>query len=69
MKSTMGNKKESSWWKDLAKIYDGANEENLFDKNINWVVGDGQSIRLCNCNNTVKKFEKNNICMLIHTTL
>jgi len=46
MKSTVGNKKESSWWKGLSKICDDANEENWFDKNINWVVGDGQSIRL-----------------------
>ena len=65
----MGNKKKSSRWKELSKICNGVNEENWFDKNINWVVGNGQSIRLCNSNNTVKKIEKNNTCMLIHTTL
>jgi len=46
MKSTVRNIKQSTWWKDLCKIYNGANEGNLFDNNINWVLGDGHSIRL-----------------------
>jgi len=38
MKSTVRNLKQSTWWKDLCKIWDGANEGNWFDNNINLVL-------------------------------
>jgi len=44
MKNVGENRKQSSWWKNLCKIYHVGNQSNWFDKNINWVLSDGNQI-------------------------
>jgi len=48
MNSVGESQKQSGWWKDLCiicKIYDGGNQSNWFDNNINWILRDGKQIK------------------------
>ena len=45
MKSSMTDRKNSYWWKDLRLICEVQSEHNWFDKRIRWKYGNGSRIR------------------------
>jgi len=41
----MGDRKASTWWRDLDKIGDTPNQRNWFETKIKWELGDGNKIK------------------------
>jgi len=39
--------KQSSWWKDIGKVFGWRDQGGWFDSHISWRVGDGKQVKFC----------------------
>jgi len=46
MTGNLGDRKASSWWRDLSKLGASVNHHNCFFNNSTWELSDGTKIRL-----------------------